>query len=364
MILSTCNRVEFYGVACDPVAARRTLWNIFAKRQQREGELSDANLYYYSDRQAAEHLFRVTAGLDSMVLGEPQITGQVKEAFSFALKLGMTEFHLNQLLQRAFYISKRIRTETDIQRQPVSVPYAAVVLAEQIFGKLRGKTVCLVGAGQMSELAAKHLQEREIAQLFVTNRHRDKAQELARRYGGVTLAFEDLETSLQEADIVLTSTAAPGFVITAEAVREAMKRRKNQPMFFIDIGVPRDVDPVVNELMNVYLFDVDDLQQVVDGNLGEREGAAREAQSIIEREIARLEEEWRSRGVSQTIQQLTQHNFPRLLHRTIQWLKEPVEPVERKRREEMVREIFGLDEEESKTPSLKVVETDSKTSNS
>lgn len=386
IILSTCNRMELYAVTQDPARTKECIQRELNARLDIPSEQAKPYFYDYSGERAIEHLFQVTAGLDSMVLGEPQIAGQVKEAFSMAVKLDATESQVNKLAHRAFNISKKIRTETDIQRQPVSVPYAAVVLAEQIFGDLSGKTVFLLGAGQMSELAATHLVERKIASLLVTNRSPEKAKELARRYKGHSLPFEDYPNHLYEADIVLTSTSAKDFLISVDHVREAMKRRKNQAMFFIDIGVPRDVDPAVNELMNVYLFDIDDLQQVVDENLDDRQQAATRARAMIREEVALFREYLKARDVSATIRILTRHmeelRFQevekltrklshlepmlrdsilqsirgvtnKILHRPIRWLKEPTSDLERNGRDEVIRQIFGLGNEEEEPDSSK-----------
>lgn len=306
LILSTCNRVEVYTTSEDVQKVREVIGAEFVNRLG--GKRKEDLFYWHTGVQAMEHLIRVTSGLDSMVLGETQIAGQVKEAYARAVRNGMSDTLLNQIVHHAFRIAKKVRTETDIQRQPVSVPYTAVLLAEQIFGDLSSKHVMLIGAGQMSELAACHLVEHPLEGLMIANRHPRKAEELAKRFLGrvacEVLSLETMLSRLHDADIVISSTTSQETLIQEEHVREAMRLRKNRSMFFIDLGVPRDIESAVNNIMNVFLFDIDDLQQVVDDNLEERQKAAGEADKIIEAEVALLDTYLAKRDLTPVIREL------------------------------------------------------------
>jgi glutamyl-tRNA reductase len=241
-----------------------------------------------------------------MVVGETQISGQVKDAFARAVEAGTVGPGLSKLIHHALHASKRVRSETGIGRQPVSVSYAAVLLAEKIFGDLSGTTVLLIGAGEMGALAARHLIERKVKEIRITNRTEEKAAALARELDASHVPYERFPDRLDEADIVIASTAAEGYVLKESEVREAMHRRKNRPMFFIDISVPRKIDPAVHQLENVYLYDVDHLQGVVDANRSAREKETRKAEAIIAEETADFLAYIRQRDLSPTIQQLSQ----------------------------------------------------------
>ncbi len=284
MILATCNRVEAYGVAEVPTEARDA---VFARLGAHRG-VAPATvaplLYTHVEDEAVRHAFRVAASLDSMVLGEPQILGQVKDAFSLAQAVGTVGPVLHSLMSRAFGVAKKVRTETEIGRLAVSIPFAAVELARKIFGRLDGKAVLLVGAGEMSELAARHLVDHGASPVYVTNRTWGRAQELARSLAGVAVPFEDLHATLAMVDIAITSTAAPEPLIRAAGVRDALHARRERPLFLIDIGVPRNVEAAVNQLDNAFCYDVDDLRAVVEANLRERQREAQRALAIIERE--------------------------------------------------------------------------------
>jgi glutamyl-tRNA reductase len=375
VILCTCNRVEFY---CSTTKAEKSQTLLYQALSSLAGtaDTESGHFYCHQGRTAVEHLVSVASGLDSMVLGEPQVAGQVKNAYLSALKEGKTDAMMNQVFHRAFQISKKVRTDTDIQRQPVSVPYTAVVLAEQIFGKLHGKNVYLIGAGEMSELAAKHLLERDIGALLVLNRDLAKAERLAERYQVRAVQLDEGLSTLASADIVLSSTAAPEALIPKQLVKEAMQKRKNDPMLFIDIGVPRDVEPAVNELPNVYLFDIDDLQQVVDENLDERKRAACDGAKIISEEVLSFEAEFSSKqDLSPLIKRVTQQssslchielerlysNYPeikgkydssvslsmeslrkKMLHPLLRWLKEAPDEQARSERISIVEDFLVM----------------------
>lgn len=305
MLLSTCNRTEVYLVAKHVQRAAREAELVLSKAGGFADDDLKNSLYVKNTDEAAPHLFRVTAGLDSMVVGEPQIAAQVKEAYTQAVTLHATGPYLNKLVHKALNVSKRIRTETGIGRHPVSVSYAAVLLAEKIFGSLRETRVLLLGAGEMGALAARHLIERRVGEVRIANRTEDKAAELAKELGGHHVSYAEVLSQLETADIIIASTGAEAYVIGEADVREAMRRRRNRPMFVIDIAVPRNVDPAVHSLENVYLYDIDHLQGIVEANLKEREKEARKAEAIIEHEAHNFVATLGHLELSPTIQQLS-----------------------------------------------------------
>ena len=282
-VLSTCNRVEITAVgAC--ANAPEALLNAWAAACRHTVEELKPYVYVLSGSEAVTHFFHVASSLDSMILGEPQILGQMKSAYRRAVSLKTSRVILNRLFHRAFTVAKRVRTETGIASSAVSISYAAVELARRIFGDMRAYTAMLIGAGDMAELAATHLLHAGIARVLVANRTLEHARTLAGRFNGEAFELAALSSRLHEADIVISSTGAPGLVITPEHIRNVMKKRKNRPMFFIDIAVPRDIDPAINKFDNVYLYDIDDLKEVVETNMGQRREEAHKAQSIIEEE--------------------------------------------------------------------------------
>ena len=287
-ILSTCNRVEIYARAnCQDSAINSIKQFICDFHGLSILELED-HFYSYRNEDAVEHLFRVSSSLDSMVLGEAQILGQVKDAYSLAKDLRSTGLVLNQLFEKAFSIAKKVREETGIAERSVSISSAAVELAQKIFDDLENRTVMLVGTGEMAELAAKHLISYGVKTVYVTSRTYDHAVNLARSLNGSALGFDDFKNELYRADIVITSTSAPNFIIKKEMVEQAIQGRKNKPIFFIDIAVPRDIEPDINSLENVYLYDIDDLQIVVSANMKEREKEAENAMSFITQEVTKF----------------------------------------------------------------------------
>jgi glutamyl-tRNA reductase len=286
MILSTCNRVEIIGIGDDLEAA--SLRNFVYQFHSLKREDLDTHFYDLSHRDVVRHLFRVASSLDSMVVGEPQILFQLKEAFRTASEVGSVGKALNTLLPRAFFVAKRVRTETEIATSAVSVSSVAVELAAKIFGKLEGKTILMVGAGKMGELAGRSLVDSGISDVFVTNRTPEKGQKLARKFSGRYVPFSGLQQYLTEADIVLVSTGASSHVLTPENLAPAVQKRKYRPLFIIDISVPRNVDPKVNGMSNVFLYDIDDLQSVIDANLGSRVREAELAEQIVEEEVSKF----------------------------------------------------------------------------
>lgn len=283
LILSTCNRVELLAMGTGDVRSR--MLELWAKARDASPQDLEPYVYTYHNDDAVRHLFSVASSLDSMVLGEPQILGQLKDAYRKASASHATGVILNHLLHKAFSVAKRVRTETAVASSAVSISYAAVELAKRIFGTMSGHKAMLVGAGEMAELAATHLVQNGISEILVSNRTYSRAEDLARFYNGRAVPFEKLCEALREVDIVITSTGAPEAIIHARDIRSVLKARRNRPMFFIDIAVPRDVDPDVNSLDNIYLYDIDDLKEVVEENLAARRSEAIKAQAIVEEEM-------------------------------------------------------------------------------
>jgi glutamyl-tRNA reductase len=285
MYLATCNRVEVVANIEDSASGVEQLKSfIFSHGNLSHDEMKEC-LYVYRDHEAVQHLFRVASSLDSMVMGEPQILGQVKDAYRHCLEHKASGIILNKLLHHAFRVAKRVRTETGIANNAVSVSFAAVELAKKIFGYLSGKTVLLIGAGEMSELAAKHLMNNGVSKIIFANRTYENAVRLANDFHGIPVSFDLLEEKLKEVDIVISSTGAPGHIITERIIVDALRRRKNRLIFLIDIAVPRDIDPAVEEIDNVFLYNIDNLQEIVDDNVKNRMREADKAEAIIADEV-------------------------------------------------------------------------------
>jgi len=300
MILSTCNRVEVLVEAMDDAPARDFLCSY-----HRVASDSIVNhLYTLRNNDVIRHIFRVASSLDSMVVGEPQILGQVKEAYRLAHDAGTVGVHIGSVMDRAFVVAKKVRNETGIAQSAVSVSYAAVELARKIFGDLSGKSVMIIGASKMGELSAKHLKRAGVSMVLVTNRTFERAVEMAQVFDGAAVPFEHLNDHIDRADIVISSTGAPHFVITKVQAERIIRQRKNRPIFFIDIAVPRDIDPAVNEIDNVFLYDIDDLQQVVDENIKERMSEAVRAEALVDNEVRAFRSKLQSREVVPTIVEL------------------------------------------------------------
>jgi glutamyl-tRNA reductase len=284
VLISTCNRTEFYMFLSKEIA-RTAVIEVLSRRARLEFAELKRYLYVYTENDCVRHLFRVAAGLDSMILGETQILGQVKEAYQLAHNCGATGSYLNALFQQALAVGKRVRTETEIDKNAVSVSYAAVELAKQALGGIEGKIVLIIGAGKMSELTVKHLMANGVAGVIVSNRSFENAQELAARFGGKAVRFDELYYWMEQADIVISCTAASHYVIHAREMEKVTDKRGGEKIFLIDIAVPRDVEPEVARLPGVVLYDIDALQNVVDANLAERRRAAAQADKIIEEEL-------------------------------------------------------------------------------
>lgn len=288
LFYTTCNRVEVLCVSEAGEDAAQTLAAFFARHPEVSPEDLADSLYLFRDQDAVRHLFRVAASLDALVVGEPQILGQVKEAYRQATKHQATGAILNRLLHKTFSVAKRVRTETGIGDHAVSVSYAAVALGKKIFGDLRGKKVLLLGAGEMAELALEHLKGQGAGSIVVANRTLERGLRLAERFGGEAVSLEEVEAQLLFADILLSSTGSPAYLLSREQVKQAMRRRKQRPLFMIDIGVPRDLDPGINDLDNVYLYNIDDLKEVVEENRERRQEAAIQAERLVAAETLKF----------------------------------------------------------------------------
>lgn len=377
IIISTCNRVEIYARVGDIEKGIQRLKEFVC--DYHGISLGDLESYFYARHNfhAVEHLFKVSSSLDSMVVGEPQILGQVKEAYHYARSLRSTGAVLNQLFERAFSVAKRVREETGIADNAVSISFAAVELARKIFDDLEQRSVMLVGTGEMAELAAKHLISYGVKTIYVVSRTYERAAGLAKTLNGCALVFEEFVEHMHRADIVISSTGAPHFIIRKETVDKVIHQRKHNPMFFIDIAVPRDVEPEVNELENVYLYDIDDLHAVVDANLKEREKEAEHAVKIVHSEVSKFKDwmgsldaiptivEIRSQAeyirrnevekavkkmnsLSQedirTIHQMTQSVINKILHKPTVNLKKKAQSKDGQRFLATVRQLFHLDD--------------------
>ena len=288
MILSTCNRVEITVTTEDSIDPQTTVDLFLTDHKPVPAEGIGPHVYRYEGREAIHHLFRVASSLDSMVVGEPQILGQLKVAYTAAKDAGAVCGWLDGLLTRAFGVAKRVRSETGIGQMAVSVSYAAVELARKIFGSLAGRTVMIVGAGKMSELAARHLRRSGASHVFVTNRTHDRAMEMARLFQGTPVEYDRFHATLPEVDILIASSAAPHYILNKEEMQRVIAARRNKPAYLIDLAVPRNIDPSVNDVANVFLYDIDDLQEVVNANLRERMKEAERAETLVSEEVERM----------------------------------------------------------------------------
>jgi len=381
-LLSTCNRVEFTLVTHDPDAAIAVAHEWFARQADMDLDAILEHLYAHTTDEAVRHLFAVAAGLDSLVIGEPQILGQVKSSYEHALAAGTAGHVLHRLYQSTFAAAKRARTHTAIGRQAVNISSCAVDLARRIFGDLTGKTVMIIGAGEMAELAARHLRGNGVSDILVANRTLERAKRLAREFDGHALTLVQLSDYLDAADIVIASTGASTHVLLPDVVHAAMEKREGEPMFLVDIAVPRDIDPRVGELDGVYLYDIDDLQQVVEGNRESREREAEQARAMLEEdaleflawlkslesvplirsiqksiETARQEEMYKARRYlkgldaqqQEAVERLSRALMKRFLHPTLLALKSLPENIEGDLLMGAARIFYNLDEKKGGT---------------
>ena len=301
MILSTCNRVEVAVTADEQADAEASVESFLAEARSVERAWVSPYLYRFDGPDAIRHLFRVASSLDSMIVGEPQILGQLKSAYALAKEHGALSGFLDLVLTRAFNVAKRVRSETDIGESAVSVSYAAVELARDIFGSLHGQRVLVVGAGKMAESAARHLARAGVSEVLVTNRTRQRAETLAEAVGGRVIEYDSFHDSLPDVDILLASSGAPEYIVTQEQMKAVLGKRRNRPMFLIDIAVPRNIEPTVDHLDNVFLYDIDDLDKVVDSNLRGRSEVALQAEEIIREEVERMMLRLKTREIAPTI---------------------------------------------------------------
>lgn len=301
LILSTCNRVEVIANADAGIDPEPVIRGFLADYHRCDFSLHEEHLYWFRQQDVIQHLFRVASSLDSMIVGEPQILGQVKQAFATAQQAGALKGDLHEVVNHALAVARRVRRETAVGAAAVSVSFAAVELAKKIFGTLDGKTVFILGAGKMSELAARHLASSGAKSVFVSNRTYERAVELAKVFGGEAIRFDQIFHHLARTDIVISSTGSPHFLIHKGQVERLLAARKNRPIFFVDIAVPRDVDPAVNEIDNAFVYDIDDLQQVVETNKKQREREATWAEEMVFQEAQKTMQRLASREVAPTI---------------------------------------------------------------
>ncbi|WP_260705155.1 glutamyl-tRNA reductase [Edaphobacter flagellatus] len=307
IILSTCNRVELLTVQENGSSEVPDLLRFLHEYFAVAPASLTPHLYEYREREAVRHLFRVASSLDSMVVGEPQILGQVKESYTVAREVGAVSGSLDPLIQRAFTVAKKVRSETQIGSNSVSIASVAVDLARKIFGSLGGKTVLLVGAGKMSELAARHLIQQGASNILVANRTMERAEKIAAQFNGQVVPFDALYDQAARADIVITSTGAPQKLFERSHGQHFLQSRRNRPMFFIDIAVPRDVDPRMNEVEGCFVYDIDDLQQVAAANLADRSREAAAAETIVTREVDKYQQRVQSLDAAPAIRTLQEH---------------------------------------------------------
>jgi glutamyl-tRNA reductase len=301
MILSTCNRVEIYATSKETENTILDLKNFLSQYHNLPLKEFEKNLYLLVGEEAVKHVFRVASSLDSMVVGEPQILGQIKFAYNRATESKSSGVILHRLLHRAFHVAKRVRTETKISNSAVSVSSVSVDLAEKIFGTLKKRTVLLIGAGEMSELAAHHLAKGGVEKILVTNRTFERAAGLAQEFQGEAIPFEEMALGLKRADIIISATDSSQYIIGHDQIAKVMKERKQKPIFFIDIADPRDIEPKVGDIENVYLYNIDDLQKVANDNIKDREKEAQKAEAIVQEEVGKFVQWYQSLEVTPTI---------------------------------------------------------------
>ncbi len=301
LLVSTCNRVEVLLTSTQTDAAVETIIAFLADYHNIPvGEFKD-KLYVHIGEEAVRHIFRVAASLDSMVVGEPQILGQIKSAYLQATLKKTSGVILNRLLHKTFFVAKRIRTETGIGDNAVSISYAAIELARKIFGELEGCRVLLIGAGEMAELAVEHLIRQRSGEILVANRTFDRGVELATRFGGRAIRMEEVPDTLRAVDIIISSTGAPDYVLQRGQVKKVLRGRRSRPLFFIDIAVPRDIDPSINRLNNTYVYDIDDLKGVIEENIEDRQKAALRGERLVDEAVIRFRQWYESLDVVPTI---------------------------------------------------------------
>src|SRR6185369_9081343 len=303
LIVSTCNRVEILSATSSESIefSAGQLTNFLDSTGRLPSGFLDQHLYRHVNEEAVRHLFRVASSLDSMVVGEPQVLGQVRHAYSIAVEAGTAGRVLNRLVHHTFRVAKRVRTETGIAANAVSISYMAVELGKKIFDSLKGCTVMLIGAGEMAELSARHLVNAGASRVIIANRSEESARRVAEQFGASSVSLDSMDQHLAEADVVICSTGAPTYVLTEEGTRKALERRRNRPTCLIDISVPRNIDPAVGNVPNVFLFDIDDLESVISSNIREREREAERAELIVQSEVMQFQQTLRLMDVGPSI---------------------------------------------------------------
>ena len=372
LLFSTCNRVEVLVVTANKAVAIDAIKDYIAEANKIPRKEFEDSLYIHEGDEAVRHIFRVASSLDSMVVGEPQILGQVKDAYRMATEAKASGVILNRLLHRTFFVAKRIRTETGIGDHAVSISYAAVELGRKIFGSLEGKNVLLVGAGEMAELAVEHLIRNRAGKIYVANRTFENGVELARRFDGQAIRFEEIADSLKRVDIIISSTGSPDYVITRDQVKGVIRIRRNRPIFFIDIAVPRDIDPRVNRLTNSYVYDIDDLQGVIEENIEDRQREAIKGERIVDEAVIRyadlavvptivalrsklesiaeteIKKTLQSNKIPESslgaIQKMADSFINKIMHDPTLFLKKDSMPGDKSKHIDTVRKLFKLDE--------------------
>ena len=376
MLFSTCNRVELLITAREHLPAVDAAKKFLARFKQLPLDAFESSLYQHQGEAAVRHVFRVAASLDSMVLGEPQILGQIKAAYRTATEQKTSGVILNRLLHKTFFVAKRIRTETGIGDHAVSISYAAIELGRKIFGDLQGKQVMLIGAGEMAELAVEHLIRQRSGHIYVANRTFERGMELASAYNGTAIRFEEIPDYVKQVDIIISSTGAKGYILHKPQIKSVMRGRRNRPIFFIDIAVPRDIDPQINTLNNVYVYDIDDLKDVVDDNIEDRSREAHKADRIIDEAVINFRRWFQELGVvptikalrlkvqeigreevrktlqqmshlpiqdQQSIERMTEALINKILHEPTRYLKSNGCQKDRAEALDIARKLFGLD---------------------
>ncbi len=301
MVISTCNRVEILLATGNKTKAAETAKTYLSVSKKLPVAKFEQALYAHCGDEAVRHIFMVASSLDSMMVGEPQILGQIKEAYNIAGSKKTSGVLLNRLLHRAFFVAKRVRSETGIGDHAVSISYAAIELGKKIFGSLEGKKALLIGAGEMAELAVEHLLRNKAGDILVANRTFESGVQLAQKFNGQAVRFEEIIDCLQHVDIIISSTGSPDFILTRDQVKGVMRIRRNRPLFFIDIAVPRDIDPAINRLTNSYVYDIDDLQGVIAENIEERNREAIKGARIVDESVIHFRQWYESLGAVPTI---------------------------------------------------------------
>jgi glutamyl-tRNA reductase len=376
VLVSTCNRTELYLVTKTERTNGRPLWSVLSSYKNADDFVNEQNFYSLSSLIAVKHLFNLVTGVDSMVLGDIQIQTQVKEAFSIAQEVKTSGIILNRLFNNALHVGKRARTETEISEGAVSISYAAAELASKIFADLTKRTALLIGAGETGKLTAKHLVGRNLGNLILANRTRQRAENLVQELGGTVINFDSIAVSLPQADIIISSIESPNYVLSASDIKQTMRLRHNKPLFIIDIGVPRNIDPDANQIDNVFLYDLDALNHIIDNNLSHRKAEVHKVNGIIFDELTQFKAWYDSLQVTPTIQELREqfesirlseiekhrHHFPaehreeleiltkriinKILHTPMTNLKNghgEEQPETTLNKLQLIRHLFGLD---------------------